>query len=720
VRLGPCLGGALLVWILANVLPAPLVSSASAQGGGQAVIPEGSEEAIQRLFLPHRLGDELSPGWRWMSLQINPTEVVCRVDGPGGENATLRLEVEAFRSDRMRLAVISREAAPGPASEALAPLEAAVASAASGPDGAEVSLEMEGPGRSGSAGVGALINPRAWLGDGIVLLALWLLGLLLVLGRQLQALSWRYAAALFGLLALGLLLRLGLSEEMAMGAWPFSRLNFLVLLLWDGPGLSAISEHLDASPSLWDIPHDLTLAISVITPLALFVHARQLLERDRAALLLAAIVVLLPTHIRFSRSEVVFIASMAMSSTAFAFLHVALKDSSRAWRLIALALLPIPLVITFFARPLNLLFLPLLLITAFWLSRERTTIWRQLSAGGLVLGLALLALFFSFIPEFGHGARESASPQLLLDIVFAFTSVKYNTLINPWITPPILLALALFGSWMVWRRDRPRALFLLAWFALFFAGHCVVLPSVTAMQARYHLHLVVPFAMLAALGLDELFVAFERGTLPPWIARRLGSPRRRHLALALLLASIALSPLLHRDFITDIAFNDMREYAFVRDLRPHIPEGCTVLEYTGPRTDVDHDVRLERRGAELRGGWRHRRYDVRAIGIEPGPGEPLRPEVEALLRDPPECLMYYEGLFCWARKGPEDPIAPACEQLRHRADLEPIVQEPITASRPYDGAMAMGLREQDHVTFGLYRLHVRAAAAPPQGRRTTR
>ena len=67
--------------------------------------------------------------------------------------------------------------------------------------------------------------------------------------------------------------------------------------------------------------------------------------------------------------------------------------------------------------------------------------------------------------------------------------------------------LLVFGGVAAWRSGRrARVGFRVAWRLGFFLTHAYVLPGNVAMQARYHLHLVVPAVFLAALGLEALWM----------------------------------------------------------------------------------------------------------------------------------------------------------------------------------------------------------------------
>ena len=93
---------------------------------------------------------------------------------------------------------------------------------------------------------------------------------------------------------------------------------------------------------------------------------------------------------------------------------------------------------------------------------------------------------------------------------------------------------------------------------MFLIAHAFIVPMVPAMQARYYLHLVTPFIMLAGCGLIAL----------PSLRWRIAT-----------ITYLLFTPLLHSPIITDISYNEMQEFEFVRRTEPLIPDKCTVLEY---------------------------------------------------------------------------------------------------------------------------------------------
>jgi hypothetical protein len=212
------------------------------------------------------------------------------------------------------------------------------------------------------------------------------------------------------------------------------------------------------------------------------------------------------------------------------------------------------------------------------------------------------------------------------------------------------------------------------------------------MQARYHLHLVVPFVCLAACGVEAA------------LARVRGHRRERLLTLGLF-GYLAASPLIHVGFIRDVAFDDQREWAWVHGLRPAVPEDCTIVEYGGKGAGA----RFARVGAHVVDGIPRMRWRVVEIPA-PDPNDPVLPdEAHALLRDPPQCAYWYEGMPCFGHRPPGAAMAPACEAIHELVELEEVERLELV-SRPYDENLARGLREGEWVVLRL--LRIRHALAP--------
>jgi hypothetical protein len=392
-------------------------------------------------------------------------------------------------------------------------------------------------------------------------------------------------------------------------------------------------------------------------------------------------------HVRFSHSEVEFIPSIALSALVFTLTHVAMKDSEGIFRVVALFALPFVAALTFMTRPLNQIFVPLLLVTALYLARREAPLRRRLGVSVAIAVTAVWVFVTEFWNDYQDQVRDGAALETVIDAVVAFLS-SHNTLLNPWVTPTGLALLALFGAWAWWKSGSPKrkeaVAFILFWLGSFYLAHGYVVPHQLAMQARYHLHLVVPFTLLAGLGFAALWA------------------RRRAWAVAVL-PYAAAGPFLHAGFVHDVEFDEQRELAFLERARGLVPEGCTVLEHQGGGDDAG-DARFVRLGDYVDATGGHLRFHV--IPIRGGDGsDPLTGAARAVLRAPPECVVYYEGLYCVGSREPTESIARACREVRARGDWERIDGTSFR-HRPYDTMATLSLDPDEPIPIdlGLYRL----------------
>jgi hypothetical protein len=303
----------------------------------------------------------------------------------------------------------------------------------------------------------------------------------------------------------------------------------------------------------------------------------------------------------------------------------------------------------------------------------------------------------NLLSGFGSQVSEGLSLRTLSSAAMVLFSPSHNALLNPVFTPPGLTVLAVIGGVDLWRRKRHLlVLYLVLWLLGFLVAHGYIVPISPYMQARYHLHLVVPYMLLVACGVDAswrwLVANRDRRA---WLA----GPRYA-LVCGGALAYVLASPLIHVHGIRHVAFNDAQEWRFVHSLREQIPSGCTILEYTGEGVDP----RFVRVGTWIENGVQRERWGVVEFRVAK-PGEPELPDnVRALLEDPPECLYWYEGLPCFGNKPIEEREAPACTAIEGFVELEEIAMTSF-ASELYDENLAGGLGDIEHIELRLYRAH---------------
>jgi len=669
------------------------------------VIEERREADVMRLFRAHPLGSYPAPGWRLMELAILPRSIGVRVDGPAGRVArmTLRHPDDVARPDaRSASFAVVRERGADPDGERA--LDALVADLARGDEG-RFWRTRSGVLDDGTESGRAVSEASRWLQDGALLIALLLLVLAMVVARALRGEPRGVRLALAAVALAGALYRLAISVPTAMDVWPYSRLLALPRLLFTGPALAAASARLGLSVHLSDLVLAYTFGAALLAPLALFAHAKALLRAPRAALWAAAVVAVLPAHVRFSRSDTGLIPSALFASMTFALIGQALRDPSRAWRLAALAATPWLALVTMEQRALNTMF-PALYLAQVWLLQPPEVPRARRAAASAVVALAAAAFALGgFVEKNRDLIAEGLRAQTLLNAARGLVRPTFNTLIHPGVTPPLLLGLALLGVGALWRRGPRRlAAFLVAWMAMFYVANGVVIPGTVEMQSRYHLHLAAPFALAAGWGARAL-VGLAAARWP-----RL-DPRAPALGLAALLA---LVPWAHLGYERRADFNDAREYEFVRSVRARVPRGCVVLEH-----GVSYDLRFARMGRVLDRGQLRSEFRVVAVTAERtsgtgAPGDPLLPAARAVLADPPDCLMFYRGLPCAGAKAPGEPIASACAALMSSAPMD-LVARTRFDNRPYDENVSRGVMGQRvTIELGLYRVRVAERRAGPR------
>ena len=532
----------------------------------------------------------------------------------------------------------------------------------------------------------------------------------MVIRRQLRDTPAWVGPALAAIVVAGAALRLAMSPVAPLNAWSYARIIPLADHIYGGLVLPHLSQATGATFYLSAVNFTAGFLVSAATPLVLFAHARYVLKDHVSALAAAAILAVLPMHLRFSHSDVEILQTLLTSSLTFVVLYGALTDDSPRWRAACFAALAPLCVATYYSRPEAIIFFPLDLggIVIAWSSTPRA---RRALAAGLITAAATFSVVTHLLVRYRHNLDDGLSLRTLKTALQTLFSPRFNMLLSPWSTPPgLLLAAVLGGVYLWWRGERARSAFLVTWLFAFFVVHSYVIPWAPAMQARYHLNLVTPFVLLAA-------------ALVPALAR---APR---WAMALAALYLAASPLLHRAFIRDVDYFEMREYAFLESVRDRIPDRCTVLEFqpvlsvSGPQT---HASRLNRVGTRIRRGMSRWSWDVVSLGaLDPSlpsgaSHETLSPAAREVIAHPPPCLMVYLGLTCRSHRLLSAPTARACDELRASVDLERVAGTRFR-SRIYDpvsvGRIVLGpngrtetqraLHDGAEVELGLYRVRRR-------------
>ena len=660
---------------LGGIVLGLLVCLAPELGAAQYIGP-GREAEVQALFAPHALGDEVAPGRVLVRLRIEPTSIHVGLaptadDAPDGW-------VELQRPDGRARDVPSFVVAGDD------PARAAIVRAVQRNDDGTFWADAVTP----STG---RVQQRVLPEWGLGLLALLFL---LVVARAARGSGPGSGAGsgagrwLIGITLAAAMVRWAMAPRALLGVWAWTRTTDVQAAMLDGSVLPWLSTY-GAFTEL-QVLSALGFAFAALTPLAVFAHARLLLGRPDRALWAAAIVAAMPLHVRFSASEVAFVPSLLLSSLAFATMHLALKDPSRIVRAALLLALPFVVFVVLHARPLNVLFVALMVV---WIvaarpeaasvppTRARAARW---VAALSIVGVGALVTVGHLLTRYGENVREGLSFRTLTDGLTGLLDPGVNTLLDVRCTPPVLLLLLLALGWAAWRGapverlERLRRRYLVAWWFAFFVTHAYVLPENPLNQARYHLHLVVPLAMMAALGLEVL-----------WRARA----RAPRVAVWVAAAWLGVAPCMHAGFVTDVSPNELREVGFVQRAAQQVPEGCTVVEVASEA----EGARFARAARVFRGGERGTRFQ----NVRVPPDAANAGAAPSL----PACVYLYMGLPCATMAGADR--AATCASLL-RARRWELVLEDRFGHAPFDRrANDADLRPGHPLRLELYR------AAPP-------
>ena len=679
-------------WVSAALLFLFVFVTSTIARATQPVIEQGREADVLSLLAPYTLGSEVGGGWKLWNVSIRETAIEIGLRDTGERDVTFVLvhptqtSSNALRTPSFALA---HDVPEEP--EVRAARDALLESIRKNDRGKFWRIERQVIPKSGS--VQPVVRARALLQDGFVLS---LIGALLIVALAIHV-AW--SAPRFVRLGLplvivaGAALRFVLSPATFLGAWPWSRLWPNWHSIWLSPVFGSLAAHLDAEVHLADLMLSVNLVYACLMPIVLFAHASQLLRDTRAGLVAAALVAFSPHHIRFSHSEDAFVPSLVLTSLAFALIHTFMRDPSRPWRWIALAALPFTLWQGFLLRPLNILFVGVYLGAIVLLHPEKSPLRRRIVAGLVVSGVWVAAFVEFMSLHRGTVADVASDLTWLLKAPLGLFYPPWNLLVHPLATPPAALALAIFGVvWLVRKGEKRLAIFLVGWLGAFFLAHASLI--VEQMQPRYHLHLLVPFVLLASIGAVELY-------------------RRSRRLVALAGVTVLLAPLIGMSWIRDIGYSDMLEHQFVREARDLIPEGCTVVEYVGPRPDQAHESRFARMGQFLYQRKYGERFSSVVARLEPSERGGLRLNDEAratLTQGPDACVYVYEGLFCWGRKETTESYAPTCTAVVDAAPLEPVLERYIPF-RPYDRNVTAGMVEDRPMRLALSRVVPRSNVA---------
>jgi len=640
---------------------------------GPHVLRAGREKDILALFAPYSLGSKVNETWSLWSVSIEPRSIkvgLREINGREEHFSLVHPEDATDRSTQSKsFALVPPAAKDSSLQQAATSLFAAINEHDGGGFWEQPKLEGkispdESPfGVSGSRLRSPIASVVGFFSDGILtILLIWILGILLAVRLLRDSPKW-IRITLPSTILLGIALRLMLSPPALLGAWPWSRLWLNIRTVFDGPIFHEWVMRSGQTYFLTDVMMWTNFAYAAAMPLILFSHATYLLRDPRVGMTAAFMLAFLPQHIRFSLCEDAFVPSLVLTSLAFALIHAWLRDPSKVVRILALVVMPFVLYRGYLLRPLNILFVVVYCVAMVILHPETAPKKRRFVGLAVVIGVWLVAL-----PTF-VSTNETALEKSLLDlswlthVIPVILTPRLLVLTDIAVTPLVLVIMAGAGAYYAWRAGEKRlVLFLGGWLLMFVVAHAVVVNP--PMQPRYHMHLVVPFLLFAAKSVPHLWQHARRGLLVAGVI-------------------LIISPWLHRNWIGDLHYAEMQEYAFVRAARDIIPAGCTVIEYIGPDKRAN-DLRFARISDVQSPTGREFRYRVVPVFASGIVGE-SEESLDKILKAPPACLYLYQGLEC-----SKDQAIPECAALRRQFSVDSVKQAEIPREF-YDMKVAEGV-----------------------------
>lgn len=633
------------------------------------VIEAGREADVLALVAPFEPLGNVTDTWSLVSVGIEMRLIRYSVADQAGSRAALVLRHPSTAPG-------AREKSPSFALEregpdvdaATAALDALAQAVQRNDQGSFWTREARAPTAMGEAISAARARRTAtvWLVDGLLLslAALAVLAFLLwrLMGEAPRWLRW----GLPGLVLLAAAFRLALSPVSLFAPWPWVRVPPLADAIFNGPVLAWLSALTGAEIGLLDVVSTSQLGLALVAVPVAFGFARALGLGHRPAFAAAAAATVLPTLIRFAQGDVGILLSMVTAGLAFMGLRVALADRSRVARTVALVLVVPLAAAACVARPLDNYLVPLLLLAFTAGFGAGTLPWPRRLLGGALVAAPALAVFLLYTAANAPPPSEVGVAEALGFAAQGLVLPRFNTLLMPSVTPPVFLLLALAGAVAGWRGGARRAVTLLTlWIVGFIAAHAVILDDSPMVQARYHLHVALPFVALVGVG----FMTVAR-----W---------RRWLGAAIAVYALAV-PLVHQPAIHAKA-NEQHEADFVMGASRTVPPGCVVIEYTAG-LHGDHGARFGRLGTKLQDGRRTATWRSVPVGTAFEPNAPL-PEVDlAALPTAAEgrkpCVFLFEGLPCLAVSAPSTPEHPGCVRLPGTRLVE--VESTTFPNRQYD------------------------------------
>lgn len=493
------------------------------------------------------------------------------------------------------------------------------------------------------------------LAASFVVLVLWTARILYREARA-QSATWPYMTALATVWALALVLRLAISPHTFLHEYYHAAETLTGYLMGDtgpvygdtGPALFQLTGMMlgrPEDPSIIFLTNALlaSLAIPAVALLDLAV-ARSWPRAIGAAVFLCV----LPHHLRFSASEVLFVQAVTFGMWALGLF--ALYVRTRHLEDVLCGALAMSLAMQ--TRP-EMLFVPALVVALTLLTEPRS--WRVLFdwrtfLALLVLGILLIPRFFELRQVLSSG---SSPPPNVPDLRRYANGL---VVLQGQVMPPIYRPLLVLGTlWSLWRKPG-----LLVWVTLVFVGFSLFSLSLFD-NGPYNVRtqlLPTCFLVLIAAGAVSLWMAV-------W-------GRHRRLALGLgasaLVGLAAFVVVQSHGFVTELRDQQL-EWAFLERTVPRLPEQGTLLSVSniGGR-DLDAFPRFLLQRDKKTYGMVDLRSAFQGEVAWPKPGHDS---------------LFYRGMFCYfalpGQPSP-DPMTPFCRAVLERYVTEPLFVENLNTT----------------------------------------
>jgi hypothetical protein len=388
------------------------------------------------------------------------------------------------------------------------------------------------------------------------------------------------------------------------------------------------------------------------------------------ALCAAALLGVLPHHLRFSASEVLFVQAVTFGLWTLALFALYVRTRHLAHALAAV----LALALAMQTRPEMLLF-PAALVGLVVLTEPRS--WRVLFHRNTWIALlvltALLAPRFLELQQVAHGSSQAAPA---LPELRRYTSSL--VVLDQAITPSIYLAIIAAGLLATLAVKPGYAL----WSIAVYGGFTLFSLSLFDNPPYNVRSQLLPTSFLAVAG---------AGIASVWMALW---NRRRDLGAAVGAGALVLFSVVivvqSRPFVTALADQQL-EWQFLERAVPQLPDSATLLavvEVGGRNLDAFPDFLLRRANKQ------YRLVDLREAidGSAPWP-------------EPAHDLLFYRGMFCYFAfpdQPPPVPMTDICAAVLDRYQAEPVVVEDLDTV----GYSAMSYAEPPY-RIGFYRLSAR-------------